>query len=164
MDIRIPKVIHYCWFGRGKLPKLAKKCIKSWKKYLPDYKIIEWNEDNFDINSNQYVREAYEAKKYAFVSDYVRLYALYNYGGIYMDTDVEVIKSLDEFLIHEAFSGFESPKDIHDRACRIWPHAGHQELLNVLQRVWQRHGRDFYFCLHHDHRGQRVRHLSLIHI
>ena len=112
MENKIPKVIHYCWFGRGKLPKLAKKCIKSWKKYLPDYEIKEWNEDNFDINSNQYVREAYEAKKYAFVSDYVRLYALYNYGGIYMDTDVEVIKSLDEFLIHEAFSGFESPKDI----------------------------------------------------
>lgn len=108
----IPKVIHYCWFGRGKKPKLAKKCIKSWKKYLYDYEIIEWNEDNFDINCNQYVKEAYEVKKYAFVSDYVRLYALYNYGGIYMDTDVEVIKSLDEFLIHEAFSGFESPEFI----------------------------------------------------
>lgn len=107
---KIPKVIHYCWFGRGEKPKLAKTCIKSWKKYLPDYEIKEWNEDNFDINSNQYVREAYEAKKYAFVSDYVRLYALYNYGGIYMDTDVEVIKSLDEFLINEAFSGFESPE------------------------------------------------------
>ena len=80
---KIPKTIHYCWFGRGKKPKIAKKCIKSWKKYLPDYEIIEWNEDNFDINSNLYVKQAYEAKKYAFVSDYVRLYALYNYGGIY---------------------------------------------------------------------------------
>lgn len=109
---KIPKTIHYCWFGRNKLPKLARKCIKSWKKYLPDYEIIEWNEDNFDINCNKYVKEAYEAKKYAFVSDYVRLYAMYHYGGIYMDTDVEVIKSLDEFLIHDAFSGFETEKDI----------------------------------------------------
>lgn len=108
---KIPKVIHYCWFGKGEKPKLAKKCIKSWKKYLPDYEIIEWNEENFDINSNQYVKEAYESKKYAFVSDYVRLYALCNYGGIYMDTDVEVIKSLDEFLVHDAFSGFESLQD-----------------------------------------------------
>lgn len=108
----IPKVIHYCWFGRGEKPKLAQKCIKSWKRYLPDYEIIEWNEDNFDINSNQYVKEAYECKRYAFVSDYVRLHALYNHGGIYMDTDIEVLKSLNEFLIHEAFSGFETPKSI----------------------------------------------------
>lgn len=105
---KIPKIIHYCWFGRVEKPKLAKKCIKSWKKFLPDYEIIEWNEDNFDINSNLYVKQAYEAKKYAFVSDYVRLYALYNYGGIYMDTDVEVLKSLDKFLQYEAFIGFES--------------------------------------------------------
>ena len=107
---KIPKKIHYCWFGRGKKPKIAKKCIKSWKKYLPDYEIIEWNEDNFDINSNLYVKQAYEAKKYAFVTDYVRLYALYNYGGIYMDTDVEVVKSLDEFLKYDGFAGFESEK------------------------------------------------------
>ena len=103
----IPKKIHYCWFGRGEKPKLAEKCIASWKKYCPDYEIIEWNEDNFDINSNRYVREAYESKKYAFVTDYVRLFALINHGGIYMDTDVEVVRSLDEFLTHEAFSGFE---------------------------------------------------------
>lgn len=107
---KIPKTIHYCWFGRGEKPKLAKKCIKSWKKCLPDYEIIEWNEDNFDINSNLYVKQAYEAKKYAFVTDYVRLYALYNYGGIYMDTDVEVLKPLDIFLQYEAFTGFESEK------------------------------------------------------
>ena len=110
MENKIPKVIHYCWFGRGEKPKLAKKCIKSWKKYLPDYEIKEWNEDNFDINSNQYVKEAYEAKKYAFVSDYVRFYALYNYGGIYMDTDVEVLRSLDCFLYNKAFIGFENDK------------------------------------------------------
>lgn len=104
----IPKKIHYCWFGGKELPKLAKKCIESWKKYCPDYEIICWNESTFDINSNQYVKEAYENKKYAFVTDYVRLYALYKFGGIYMDTDVEVIKPLDAFLQNTAFSGFES--------------------------------------------------------
>ena len=103
----IPKKIHYCWFGKGNLPESAKKYIESWKKYCPDYEIIEWNEENFDINSNEYVRQAYEMKKYAFVTDYVRLYALYNIGGIYMDTDVEVLKSLDSFLENKAFSGFE---------------------------------------------------------
>ncbi len=104
----IPKIIHYCWFGGNPLPKSAEKCIKSWKKYCPDYEIIEWNESNFDVNSNKYVREAYENKKYAFVTDYVRLYAMYTYGGIYMDTDVEVLKPLDCFLDNHAFSGFES--------------------------------------------------------
>lgn len=108
----IPKVIHYCWFGKGKLPELAEKCIKSWKKYCPDYEIIEWNENNFDINTNTYVKEAYENRKFAFVSDYVRIYAMYNFGGIYMDTDVEVTKNLDEFLIHQAFSGFENDTQI----------------------------------------------------
>ncbi|WP_214744395.1 glycosyltransferase family 32 protein [Exiguobacterium sp. s189] len=104
----IDKKIHYCWFGKGTLPPLAQKCIASWKKNCPDYEIIEWNEDNFDINSIPYVKEAYKAGKYAFVSDYVRLYVLYNEGGIYMDTDVEVIKPLDQFLTHSAFTGMES--------------------------------------------------------
>jgi len=104
----IPKKIHYCWFGGNPLPELAKKCIESWKKYCPDYEIIEWNETNFDINYCAYVKEAYEAKKWAFVSDVARLYALVKEGGIYMDTDVEVLKPLDEFLTLEAFSGFES--------------------------------------------------------
>ncbi len=104
----IPKIIHYCWFGRNPLPSEARKCIASWKKYLPDYEIKEWNEDTFDINSNQYVKEAYENRKFAFVTDYVRLYALVNEGGIYMDMDVEVLKSYDSFLYHVAFSGFEN--------------------------------------------------------
>lgn len=108
----IPKIIHYCWFGRGEKPKLAQKCIASWKKYCPDYKVIEWNEDNFDVNTNQYVKEAYENKKYAFVTDYVRLFAMYTYGGIYMDTDVEIIKPIDSFLKNEAFSGFETKDTI----------------------------------------------------
>lgn len=103
----IPKKIHYCWFGRGELPKLAEKCIASWKKYCPDYEIILWNEDNFDINTCPYVKEAYENRKFAFVSDYVRLYAMYTQGGIYMDTDVEVVAPLDGYLHHQGFSGFE---------------------------------------------------------
>ena len=116
----IPKIIHYCWFGRGIKPKMAQKCIESWKKWCPDYKIMEWNEDNFDINSNRYVREAYEARKFAFVTDYVRLWAMTKYGGIYMDTDVEVIRSLDFILKHEAASGFESATQIQTglMACR----------------------------------------------
>lgn len=104
----IPKKIHYCWFGGNPLPEDARKCIASWKKYLPDYEIKEWNETNFDIDSNLYVRQAYEARKFAFVTDYVRLYALATEGGVYMDTDVEVLKSYDPFLHHVAFSGFES--------------------------------------------------------
>lgn len=104
----IPKKIHYCWFGRGEKPELVKKCMESWKKFCPDYKIIEWNEDNIDISANQYAKEAYEKKKYAFVADYARLYVLYNEGGIYMDTDVEVLKPLDKFLEEKAFSGFEN--------------------------------------------------------
>ncbi len=103
----IPKVIHYCWFGRGKLPKLAQKCIESWKKYCPDYEIICWNEDNFDISSNRYAKQAYEAGKWAFVSDYVRLKVLYDMGGIYFDTDVEAIKPFDELVSGGGFMGFD---------------------------------------------------------
>ena len=103
----IPKIIHYCWFGGKPLPEDAKRYIESWKKFCPDYEIYEWNEQTFDINAVSYVREAYEAKKWAFVTDYVRLYALSTVGGIYMDTDVEVLKNLDVFLNNKGFSGFE---------------------------------------------------------
>ena len=108
----IPKIIHYCWFGGNPLSDLAQKCIDSWKKYCPDYEIKEWNESNFDLNSCDYVREAYQAKKWAFVTDYVRLYAMVTEGGIYMDTDVEVIRPLDSFLSNRAFSGFEDETNI----------------------------------------------------
>ncbi len=103
----IPKVIHYCWFGRGEKPALAKKCIKSWEKYLPDYKIVCWNEDNFDVSQNKYAKEAYDAGKWAFVSDYVRLKVMYEEGGIYFDTDVEVIKPLDDILENGGYMGFD---------------------------------------------------------
>lgn len=108
----IPKVIHYCWFGHGKMPRLARKCIRSWRKYLPDYQIKEWNEDNFDLSLFPYAKEAYEMRKFAFVTDVVRLYALYHEGGIYMDTDVQVLKSLDPYLHHTAFSGFENATQV----------------------------------------------------
>lgn len=103
----IPKVIHYCWFGRNPLPTDAKKCIESWRKYMPDYEIKEWNEDNFDVNSIPYTQEAYKAKKYAFVSDYARFWILYNYGGVYFDTDVQVIKSMDDIISKGPFMGCE---------------------------------------------------------
>lgn len=104
----IPKKIHYCWFGRGEKPELAVKCIESWRKYLQDYEIIEWNEDNFDLDRYKYVREAYDARRFAFVTDVVRLWALYTQGGLYMDTDVEVLKPLDMFAAYEAVAGFEA--------------------------------------------------------
>lgn len=103
----IPKKIHYCWFGRNPLPESALRCIASWRKYLPDYEIIEWNEDNFDVNSIPYTAEAYEAKKYAFVSDYARFKILYEQGGLYFDTDVEVIKPMDDIIAKGPFMGFE---------------------------------------------------------
>ncbi len=103
----IPKIIHYVWLGDNEPPKVVKKCIKSWKEKCPDYEIKKWNESNFDINSNRYTKEAYKAKKYAFVSDYIRLYALYTYGGIYMDTDVEVYKNFDDILDNHCIFGFE---------------------------------------------------------
>lgn len=104
----IPKTIHYCWFGRGEKPKLAQKCIASWKRLCPDYEIIEWNEDNFDVNTNAYTKMCYEQKKYAFLSDYVRLLVVYEHGGLYFDTDVEVIRPFDDLLVYKAFFGFET--------------------------------------------------------
>ena len=108
----IPKTIHYCWFGRGPKNELAIKCIESWKKFLPDYEIKEWNEDNFDVNLYPYAKEALENRKFAFVTDVVRLYALYTEGGVYMDTDVEVLKTYDPFLHHHMFSGFETDGNV----------------------------------------------------
>ena len=105
--MNIPKVIHYCWFGKGEMPKLANKCIKSWKKYCPDYEIVCHNEDNFDMTQNRYLNEAYKAGKWAFVSDYARLKIIYDNGGIYLDTDVELIKPIDDLLLTKGFMGFD---------------------------------------------------------
>ncbi len=107
----IPKIIHYCWFGRNPLPASAIKCIESWKKYFPDYEIKEWNEDNFDVNLIPYIAQAYSVKKFAFVSDYARYWILYNFGGVYFDTDVEVIQPMNEILKVGAFMGCEIDGD-----------------------------------------------------
>lgn len=112
------KYIHYCWFGGKPLPKLAKKCMESWKKYLPDYEIKLWNEDNSDLNECVFIKEAYENKKWAFVADYVRTKAMYEYGGIYFDTDMEIIKPIDELLDSE--NGFLGVEDSHMIACGVW--------------------------------------------
>lgn len=107
-DIQIPKVIHYCWFGRKEKPLRYKKWMESWKYYCPDYEIVEWNENNYDVYKNKYIAQAYEMQKWAFVSDYARVDIISQYGGIYLDTDVELIKNIDELLMNDAFCGFES--------------------------------------------------------
>lgn len=106
----IPRIIHYCWHGGGEMPQLAKDCIASWHKYMPDWEYKLWNEGNFNANSTPYTAEAYAAGKYAFVSDYVRLYALCNEGGLYLDVDFEVYKPFDYLLENKAFAGFEGSK------------------------------------------------------
>lgn len=106
----IPKRIHYCWFGRGEKTEKVKNCIASWKKYMSEYEIIEWNEDNFDINMNPYTKMCYEQRKFAFLTDYLRLIVIERYGGIYFDTDVEVVKNFDALLDNQAFFGFENDK------------------------------------------------------
>ncbi len=110
----IPKKIHYCWFGNRPLPKSAKRCIESWKKYFPEYEIIEWNESNFNVKFNKYAYQAYVNKKYAFFTDVARLYIIYNYGGIYFDVDVEVIKSYEDIVSKcNAFFGIENENFIN---------------------------------------------------
>lgn len=106
-EAMIPKVIHYCWFGHNPIPDRHKKWMESWRKYCPDYEIREWNEDNYDITKNSYMYEAYQNKKWAFVSDYARLDIVYEYGGIYLDTDVELVQNLDDLLYQKGFAGFE---------------------------------------------------------
>lgn len=108
----IPKIIHYCWFGGKPLPPLAERCIASWKKWLPEYEIRQWNESNFNVNAIEYTRQAYARKKYAFVSDYARFWILYNYGGIYFDVDVEVVAPFNDIIEHGPFLGVESDSTI----------------------------------------------------
>ena len=136
----IPKKIHYVWVGGKKKPKDIERCIKSWKKKLKDYEIIEWNENNFDINSHPFTKSAYSAKKWAYVSDYIRMYALYNHGGIYLDTDNLVLESLDKFLNDRAFVGFENPNYPYTAACGC--EKGHPLTKDILDYY---EGRTFEF-------------------
>ena len=108
----IPKIIHYCWLSNDPIPEKLQSCMNSWKKQLPDYEFKLWNFSSFDINSSQWVKEAFNAKKYAFAADYIRLYAVYNYGGIYMDMDIEVIKSFNPLLDREYILGYETQTGI----------------------------------------------------
>jgi hypothetical protein len=128
----IPKIIHYCWFGGNPLPELAQKCIASWRKFFPGYEIKEWNETNYDVYKIPYISDAYNAKKYAFVSDYARFDIVYNYGGIYFDTDVEVIKPFDDILDRGGFMGFEDISRVNP-GLGIGCSAG----LNVFYQIMQ---------------------------
>lgn len=120
----IPKVIHYCWFGHNPLPDIAYKCIESWKKYLPDYIIVEWNEKNFNVNIIPYTKAAYESKKYAFVSDYARFWILYHHGGIYFDTDVEIIKPIYDIIEKGSFMGCEMDATPNKKTIAVNPGLG----------------------------------------
>lgn len=135
----IPRIIHYCWFGKSEMPELAQKCIASWHKYMPDWKFKLWNEDNFDVNCTIYTKEAYEAKKYAFVSDYVRLWALNNEGGLYLDTDVEVFRPFDDLLKYHAFAGFEGSKHLPVGTCVMASEAGGEWIKEQLNYYNIRH-------------------------
>lgn len=130
----IPKKIHYCWFGGNPLPKMAIKCIKSWKKHCPDYEIIEWNESNFDVNQNEYCKEAYEAKKWAFVTDYARLAILHKHGGVYFDTDVELLRNIDALLENACFMGIEKSIRVIEVASGlgIGAEAGHPLIKEII--------------------------------
>lgn len=139
----IPKIIHYCWFGGNPIPENLQCCMESWKRLMPDYEIKRWDESNYDINKCAYIREAYEAKKWAFVSDYARLDICYTYGGIYLDTDVEVIKPFDDLLSLQGFCGMEVGK-------RIIPDEVNLGLVFGLERGQEmgRVMRDDYHTLH----------------
>ena len=135
----IPKIIHFCWFGRGPMPELALKCIESWHRFMPDYQYKLWNEDSFDITCIPYVKEAYESRKFAFVTDYVRLYALYTEGGIYMDTDVEVLKPYDDLLSLSGFTGYEGSKYLPPVTGTMASEAGNEWVKEQLDSYTDAH-------------------------
>ena len=152
----IPKIIHYCWFGRNPLPELAQKCIASWKKYLPDYEIKEWNEDNFDVNIIPYTAEAYAMKKYAFVSDYARFWILHKYGGIYFDTDVEVIRPIDDIIARGNFMGFETdPNPAKSDASNASVNPG----LGIIEKMMH-----YYDGQHFVHEAVMKNQITVVHI
>lgn len=133
MDNRIPKIIHYCWFGSKEIPEMEVKCIDTWKRKLKGYTFQLWNENNFDVQSSRWTYAAYKDKKYAFVADYVRLFALYEYGGIYLDTDIKVIKSFDNLLNQSAFMGFEDGVCI---SCGVIAVEPHNEFIKELLTIY----------------------------
>lgn len=135
----IPKKIHFCWFGRGDMPLLAKDCIASWHKYMPDWEYKLWNEENFDVDSLPYTKEAYAAGKMAFVSDVVRLRALHDEGGVYLDTDVEVFRSLKSLLQYKAFAGFEGSKHKPMGTCVMASEAHGEWVSEMLDAYNDRH-------------------------
>lgn len=133
----IPKVIHYCWFGGNPLPDKVRKCIESWKKFCPDYRIICWNESNYDVNKIRYTKEAYNEKKWAFVSDYARLDIIYENGGIYLDTDVELICSLDILLHNNVFLAIDKERILVNTGLGFGA-VPKSELINDLKQVYER--------------------------
>ena len=135
----IPKIIHYCWFGHGEMPQLVKDCIASWHKHMPDWDYKLWNEEAFDVSRNAYAKEAYEAGKYAFVSDYVRLLVLKTEGGVYLDTDVEVFKPLDDLLDWKAFAGFEGSKHQPMGTCVLASEPHGEWITEMFQAYNDRH-------------------------
>lgn len=136
----IPKIIHYCWFGNNPKSELVLNCIESWKKYLPDYEIREWNDEDLKKCTNKYVQEAYQVKKWAFITDYFRLYALYNYGGIYFDSDNEVFKSFDDFLHLDFFSGYEVYNEVaHPFTAVVGAKKGNKVVKDLLDEYTDLH-------------------------
>lgn len=133
----IPKIIHYCWFGRGEKPALAKKCIDSWRRLCPDFEIREWNEDNCDYRAMPFMAEAYAAKKYAFVSDVMRLIVLEKYGGVYFDTDVELVRDITPLLNDEGFIGFENEQYVASglTIASVPHHPVVQAMINEYQKL-----------------------------
>ena len=126
----IPKIIHYCWFGRGEKPELAKRCIASWRKFCPEFEIREWNEDNCDYLAVPFMAEAYAAKKYAFVTDVMRLLVLEQYGGVYFDTDVEVVRDISPLLNDEGFIGFENDQFVNSG--QVMAAVPHQSVVQAM--------------------------------
>ena len=135
----IPKKFHYVWVGTAEKPDSVIKCIESWKKYCPDYEIIEWGNEEFEKIKNKYARQAFENKKWAFVSDYIRLYALYNHGGIYLDTDVEITQNIDRFLVHDFVSGFEKWKDIYSPVTAFMGAKQEHKIIKYLLEYYLTH-------------------------
>lgn len=155
----IPKTIHYCWFGGKPLPELAVRCMASWRRFLPDYEIREWNERNFDVNAIPYTREAYRLGKYAFVSDYARFWVLYHHGGLYFDTDVEVIRPLDDIIARGPFMGFETDPDGRDAGVNPGLGLGVNPGLDLVKKFL-----DYYEATQFEYKERMREQTTVVHI